>query len=737
MQVKIAGIYDKLIIGALVLLVVLVTLAQTATTYAVNEPVKVMFMRIITLLIIALWLVRIIESGELSLRRTPLDVPLMILLFVMVLATSVSIDPHLSTWGQLYRYEGLVTVINYVFIYYVTVNFVRKEGDRNLLIGGILLISGLVAIYAVLQRFGIDIITWDPEVMDVTRSFATFGNPVFLGAYLTLVLPIAVVYALFFPISRHSGIQITRYPEADVSYTTPNLEAQKAQGSRLEVESEEPGTRLSTPASVANRGQAKYEAPAVIQRVLRIGSILLVPLLIAALVFSYTRAAWLGFLGAFVFIVLFSFGEIWRQKRIALMIIVSLIVFLVLFGFVIAKGSAGEERDLISRIKSIVRTSEGSVASRLVLWDTTLRMIKTRPLLGFGPDTYALAFQRYQPADWYKIIKEEAQPDKAHNEMLQIAVTAGLLGLIVYTWLLLTFIFKGLSTIIKTSYPYRAILVGLIGGIIGYLIQIQLSFSIISVAPLFWLLMGLTMSAMKTEESKSIDVRFFEAGTPKFFKAISYPIIVVLTVLLSFSAIRPFLADQHMRKAWANLAFNFWDDAVEELEYAVKLNPGEARYFIRLGEAYLAKYRADHEPSSREKAFSALETARKMSPRNENIYFNLGGLYIEMGKTGDARYYDEAIANYKKVLELSPNDVSAHFDLGIAYANRNKQDLAIKEWEKSLSLDPKFVQSYLVLGRAYELKEDWETAKRMYQKALEIDSGNVYAQKALENLGNK
>lgn len=689
---KIANIYDKLILGALILLVFLIPLAQTASTYAVNEPIKLMFFRIITVLIAAFWLVRIMESGEFSLIRTPLDLPLLAFLLIAVVATLFSIDPHLSTWGQLYRYEGLVTIISYIFIYYAAVHFVRRQGEQNLLLGSVLLVSGLVSVYAILQRFGIDFITWDAEMMDVTRSFATFGNPVFLGAYVVLVLPIAIIFAIFFR-------SVTR--DAENSSDT-----------------------------IA----ASYGALALIRVLLRIASILLIPLLVAALIFSYTRAAWLGFLVAFIFIGLFSFSEVWKRKKIVAPVVAILVIVVVVFGFMVLRGNVEIERSVIERVRSIAKLSEGSVVSRLVLWNTSLQMIKGRPLLGFGLDTYALAFQQYQPANWYKTIKEEALPDKAHNEMLQIATSAGLLGLMVYLWLLVTFLVKGLGALRRARPPNRTLLVGLMAAIIGYLIQIQFSFSIISVAPLFWLLLGLTTAVMQKEEAKLTTFKFSEKSLPASFRVVSYAAVLILVAFLSISAVRPFLAEQHVRRAWTNQSFGFWDEAIRELEQAVKLDPGEGRYYIRLGEAYLMKYRTTHELSSQEKAFTALEVARRLSPRNENIYFYLGGLYVEMGKTSDPRYFDKAAINYKKVLELSPNDVDAHFDLGIAYANRNKYDLAIKEWRHVIVLDPKFVPAYLVLGRAYELRDEKENAKKIYQKALEIDANNAYAKRALEGL---
>ena len=49
---------------------------------------------------------------------------------------------------------------------------------------------------------------------------------------------------------------------------------------------------------------------------------------------------------------------------------------------------------------------------------------------------------------------------------------------------------------------------------------------------------------------------------------------------------------------------------------------------------------------------------------------------------------DMAIGHYAKVVELDPEIVEAHYNLGMAYAMQRKLKPAISEWEKVLQLDP-------------------------------------------------
>ena len=64
----------------------------------------------------------------------------------------------------------------------------------------------------------------------------------------------------------------------------------------------------------------------------------------------------------------------------------------------------------------------------------------------------------------------------------------------------------------------------------------------------------------------------------------------------------------------------------------------------------------------------------------------------------DGRFYDKAIAYYKRYLEKNPKDVDARVDLGICYYDTGKFDEARKQMETGLKYDPKHLQGHFNLG---------------------------------------
>ena len=94
---------------------------------------------------------------------------------------------------------------------------------------------------------------------------------------------------------------------------------------------------------------------------------------------------------------------------------------------------------------------------------------------------------------------------------------------------------------------------------------------------------------------------------------------------------------------------------------------------------------------------------------------NLGAAYYGKGM------YDEAIAEYKKALEINPNDIAAHNNLGGAYSHKGMHDEAIAEHKKALDINPNDAEAHNNLGGAYYEKGMYDEAIAEFKKALEIN----------------
>ena len=89
---------------------------------------------------------------------------------------------------------------------------------------------------------------------------------------------------------------------------------------------------------------------------------------------------------------------------------------------------------------------------------------------------------------------------------------------------------------------------------------------------------------------------------------------------------------------------------------------------------------------------------------------------------GQAHQYDKAVENYKKAIELSPNDAALHNSLGNIYANMNKIPEAQAEFQKSADLDPaNAAKAYFNLGAVLYNMGKMDEAADAFKKAIEKD----------------
>lgn len=120
---------------------------------------------------------------------------------------------------------------------------------------------------------------------------------------------------------------------------------------------------------------------------------------------------------------------------------------------------------------------------RIFLWKRTMRLIKDYPLLGTGPDTFAIRFMAKYTIDIAKIGPLTLN-DTAANVYLTMLINIGILGLFSYV----AFIFYRVKESIKSKSIYSKVL---LIAIICFLIQDFFNLWVVIVTPIYFMLLAL------------------------------------------------------------------------------------------------------------------------------------------------------------------------------------------------------------------------------------------------------
>jgi tetratricopeptide (TPR) repeat protein len=117
------------------------------------------------------------------------------------------------------------------------------------------------------------------------------------------------------------------------------------------------------------------------------------------------------------------------------------------------------------------------------------------------------------------------------------------------------------------------------------------------------------------------------------------------------------------------------DQAAEQFEIAIALNPGDHKSYYNLGLVY-------HQKGDLKKALEYFQRSVTLNPASVKAHFNLATIYLQQ------RSWDLAIQHYIEVNALDPDIAMAHYNLGMAYAMKGKLNPAVSEWQKVLQLEP-------------------------------------------------
>lgn len=383
------------------------------------------------LLIVALAVLlglRALRDGQLVIKRSPVELPLQAFVASGVLSTLFAVNVNVAIFGTYSRYDGVLTLATYAVLFWLALQTIDGPDDAWALLRTLLVSAYVVAAVAIAQS--------------VAQSLAP--NP-------GLVWADAV---------RGSIV--------------------RAYGSLGQWEVLGEFLVLAWPIAIWEAAKAR----STVGRALAINAVAVIGL---ALVLTFSRSAWAAALVATAVVLVAARPWICsRSLLVTLGVVVAIGVGVV--GLTLAGGS-DFENTLAQRANTVLHPAQWDV--RPAIWRDSLRLIASRPIVGYGPDTFGMVFPMFDSVGYSQPI------DKAHAELLQIASTQGLIGVAAYLWLLAAF---GLA--FRHDRAHRETF-ALLAGLVAYEAMLQVNFTAIGSALPFWIFAAAAMHSFRAVQTAS------------------------------------------------------------------------------------------------------------------------------------------------------------------------------------------------------------------------------------------
>jgi len=495
MRTKVSTFCDRVIEAGWLLALLVVPLFFNVYSNRVFEPDKLGILRSIATIMAVAWLIRLSEEGlgksgqsgksnqagrRIGFLRLPFVVPTMLLAAVYLLATAASVVPRISLWGSYQRLQGTYTTCSYMVVFALMLQNLRRREQLGRLLTTIILTSLPIALYGLMQHYRLDPLPWGGDV--TARVASNMGNAIFVAAYMIMVVPITLVRIIQLQGAAQGEVSARSKAGFGVFFWVL-VAAQMAVWSKAGFAG---GVAASLVFIVLLTLSAGHFGRPMARFVLMgcYGSILSVQLV--SIFFTMSRGPWLGLLAG-----LLSFGLLYllsqRRRRPAIAMICAsagLLLFLVLINLPTTPFPGFRRLPHLGRLGQVFDIENGTGKVRVLIWEGVDHMLRADPLrtlIGYGPESMWVAYNRFYPPDLAHHESRNASPDRSHNETFDAVVITGLLGLAAYIFLWARILYYGLDRLgLVPTRARRRLLVGAsaAGSILGVLLPLLLDRSL-------------------------------------------------------------------------------------------------------------------------------------------------------------------------------------------------------------------------------------------------------------------
>ena len=627
---------------------------------------KQVYFNILIEVLFVVWLAFIIKYPGYAKRvvtePSKITVGLVAFFLALLLSTIFSIDFNLSFWGDTERMLGWFHLVHFLVFYLIVITVMRSWKDWKIVFIISLVSAVIISIYGLT---GI--------------HYSTIGNTAYVSGL--LIFNFYFAFLLFFK-EKHKGLRWIYL----ISVPIMLLEFKKA----------------NTSGAIVGLGF----------------SMIVLFLLLALLA---------------------------KNKKVKIYTFSLFLIFVIATTFIFAnKDSDFVKNNSVLKVANQISFQKNTFQTRLISWRAAGKEFKNNPILGIGHGNYAVIFDKHFDPKFYGFTRVETYFDRAHNNLIDIVATAGLVGLLSY---LSIFVFTAYC-LIKVFRDNKISLIefSLIFSLfVAYFVQNLVVFDSLVTYISLMITLGYVyfLSEGKQEEvAKDENLNNKEIYTFVIVGAIALAIIYQYNV----KPIKMFAGTIQGQLAQNKGITETVETYKKALSYNTVLDRDSKASLINLISPSLAALKSIDPREAEE----IIEYVVKLA--EENVAYNpkdsLMQLQLAFVTDTAARFYagnpdrfyfyaDRSLEAIEKSAEASPGRIHIYYTKAQVYITRGEYEKAVEELKYAVTLNPDYSDSYCHLARVYLAIDNKIEGYRTMDQCVDLGGvENLKSANYIKNIAN-
>ena len=422
-------------------------------------------------------------------------------------------------------------------------------------------------------------------------------------------------------------------------------------------------------------------------------------MMLAEFVQMKTSGAIIG-LGVSVLAILFFAGVLSKNKKARTLSWSALVLAVLAIILVFSQQEAAWFQNSFLRN---LTPQKNTFQTRLVSWEAAAKDFPNHPWLGVGFGNFAMVFDKYFDARFYNYSRGETYFDRAHNNLIDIASTTGLVGLVSYLSIFVALAYYLIKLQRRRPDDWTPLI--LAGLIIAYFVQNLAIFD--SFVTYIGLMIVLAYVYYLSSSSK-------EDNKPKKIPE-GLVLIIGLIIMSIFASNTNFRAAKVFNlviDAYTQMSRGNYDEALKIYDQAFSLGSpldgdGKVSYLNLVGGSKLASLPKEQQKILSDYAITLAQENLSANPNDSLMNVQLAQAYytayiLDLGDDNAQL----AIDYLDKSLALSPQRLPVHYLKANILLSQGKKQEAVAVLEPLVALNPDFPDTYCNLFKAYSVLEE-------------------------------